>query len=255
MANGNGTLDSNPLWTWIRPVFSILFGILGLVLLGFVGFIALFSGDWIQVGIVATVSLAFLGIAFGIRTLDKILSTGISLTSAPSSQIPPKANGGQSTSTMKTSWEDDVPAVEKSDFDTWDGKPIIPFDVVKFDTEIRRDTMGQYGEENPATLFYEALAKTEGVAASWKFNNLQALKDCREFILGLAGDAFTWKWGVSFDDAVLHLNDPRGCTTCGDKIAGCTYPDIDFKARQLGMDYYVALRYYREAKQKVADLE
>lgn len=84
---------------------------------------------------------------------------------------------------------------------------------------------------------------------------MQALKDCRKFILGLAEKAFAWKWGVPYDDAVLHLNDPAGCTTCSaEKQACCTWPDIDFKARQLGMDYYVALRYYREAKQKVDDL-
>lgn len=177
-------------------------------------------------------------------------------SSAGSKVEPPKANGGQSTvATPFFEPLDDMSAVEEPGFDSWDDKPIKPFDADKFMSEVKRDTVGQYGEENPATLFYEALAKTEGVAAPWTFNNLQALRDCREFILGLAEDAFTWKWGVDFATAEAHLNDPRGCTTCGDKTIGCTYPDIDFKARQLGMDYYVALRYYREAKRKVDDLE
>lgn len=59
---------------------------------------------------------------------------------------------------------DDVSAVDE--FDTWDENPSVDFDATKFESEVKRDTLGQYGEENPATLFYEALAKTEGVAAS-----------------------------------------------------------------------------------------
>lgn len=200
------------------------------------------------------VVVGVIGFWFGYTAIKNFNFTNGS--SAGSKVEPPKANGGQSTvATPFFEPLDDMSAVEEPGFDSWDDKPIKPFDADKFMSEVKRDTVGQYGEENPATLFYEALAKTEGVAAPWRINNLQALKDCREFILGLAEDAFTWKWGVDFATAEAHLNDPRGCTTCGDKTIGCTYPDIDFKARQLGMDYYVALRYYREAKRKVDDLE
>lgn len=92
MSNGNGTqLDNNPLWTWIRPVSVILFGIMAFVLLVCAGFFALASGNWTVVGVIVGVGLAFLGVAFGLRTLDKMLETGINLTSMNGMAIGNKA--------------------------------------------------------------------------------------------------------------------------------------------------------------------
>ncbi len=263
--NGNGTVpnESNPISPYIRPLAAIFFGIVGLLLVAAGGFAALKSGNWqIFFGLTAVALVPILWF-FNIRGGEKAISKMVDMfeigtsvgTQITKNDILPKANGGQATSTDEDAWS----VVEEPQFGTWDGKSPIAFDALKFEGEIKRDTVGQYGEENPATLFYEALTKIEGVAAPWHFNNLQALKDCRKFILGLAEKAFVWKWGVSYDDAVLYLNDPKGCTTCSaEKQSCCTWPDIDYKARQLdtdGLSYYFILRLYREAKQKVADLE
>jgi hypothetical protein len=72
------------------------------------------------------------------------------------------------------------------------------------------------------------------------------MKQARSLLLKLADAAFKSIWGASYKDAWTYLNDPlgRGCLTCPDAQKGCTYPDLKYKARQLGMSYYTALLDY-----------
>jgi hypothetical protein len=152
----------------------------------------------------------------------------------------PKVNGGQVFSTdFDTTVEDAVSAVEEIPGDTK-----IPFDKKAFMAEVKRDVKGVYGEINNCTVFYEARDKIAGNAAPWQFNNKQAQRDAWACVFELAGKAFTEIWGVSFQVALDHLNDDGGCTTCGTRT--CYYPDIDFKARMLGMEYYASLLDYRK---------
>jgi hypothetical protein len=43
------------------------------------------------------------------------------------------------------------------------------FDKQAFKEEVERDVKGAYGVVNECTIFYEAMAKVEGVAAQWQF--------------------------------------------------------------------------------------
>jgi len=167
---------------------------------------------------------------------------------------PPKVDGGQVKSTA-TAVNNTVSAVEDEEvsFDTWDGKPPIPFDKEAFMAEVNRDVPGQRHEVNKCTTFYEARDKVSGVAAPWKFNNVEALRDAWTCIAELVDEAFEEIWGVDFQTANEHLNDDLGCTTCVKRT--CTYPDIDFKARQMGMAYYYILRDYRDVHETLESLK
>ena len=162
-----------------------------------------------------------------------------------------QVNNNKTTSPEKPAEVTPVPTLAPSvappgtpTYDTWDLGPPIPFDKEAFAKEVESSVNGMYGESNPATLFFTAEAKLRNV---WKFNNSQSLKEAWQFIFKLVGDAFIWKWGTDYDNAILYLNDSQGCPSCA-TTKGCTYPDIDFKARQLGMDYYFILREYRRVK-------
>lgn len=186
-------------------------------------------------------------------------------SSAGNKVEPPKASSGQSTTKTSTAsstvvLRDDVSAVDEQMAEgykamaneTWDGKPPVPFYKGLFMTEVETDVRGQYSEVNACTTFYEARDKISGLAAPIRFNNNDALKGAWSCVFELAGKAFEEVWGVPYQTALDHLNDNLGCTTCTPRV--CTYPDIDFKARQLGMAYYYILRDYREVKRMLDNL-
>jgi hypothetical protein len=136
-----------------------------------------------------------------------------------------------------------------------------------FEAEVIKDVKGMYNNvDTPCTRFYEALAKVEGVAAPWKFSKKQAKLDCWEFILILANRCFSFIWGLKDEQgnlleegaeeyAIEHLNDAAGCTTCSAQWRGCKWPDVDFKARQVGMEFYVALRNLRHVKKTIEEVK
>lgn len=133
------------------------------------------------------------------------------------------------------------------------------FDKQAFKEEVERDVKGAYGVVNECTIFYEAMAKVEGVAAQWQFSNKAAEAECWKYILTLANRCFSFIWGIRdkngkiFEDgaeeyAKEHLNDPSGCPNCDSKWKNCHWPDLDFKARMVGMRFYKALLDLRHAK-------
>lgn len=140
------------------------------------------------------------------------------------------------------------------------------FEKEVFEAEVIKDVKPTYTVDNPCTRCYEAMAKVEGVAAPWQFTNIKAEKDCWTFILMLANRCFSHIWGLKDETgnlleegaeeyAIKHLNDPSGCTTCGKKWAGCTWPDLPFKARQIGMEFYASLLNLHTVKMKIEELE
>jgi len=175
---------------------------------------------------------------FGYTAVKNFNFTG----SAPSGKDEsPKADGGQSTA------KDDLSAVDEEHknvyiYDTWDHLPPVAFDQAKFMDAVLTDVQGQYGETTDYTIYAEADAKLRGVAASWKFNNDEAHNAAFECLRELVAKAFKFIWGVDYQTALIHLNDNLGCTTCTPRT--CTYPDLPFKARQLGMQYWAILRDY-----------
>jgi len=113
-----------------------------------------------------------------------------------------------------------------------------PFDREAFLELVDASVLSMYRTVNACTRLYTAQSKALNV---WKFDNVKARRDCADLLIELGEAAFKEIWGVSIDYAEKHLNDESGCTTCGDKAKGCTYPDLKFKARQLGMHYYAVL--------------
>jgi len=116
----------------------------------------------------------------------------------------------------------------------------IPFDELAFMAEVNK-TITRYSVVNASTIFYNA----EQVFRDWSFNNDQALKDAKALLLRLAGAAFKGIWGASYQDAWTYLNDPlgRGAPKSTAQLI-CTYPDLKYKAQQLGTGFYTALLDY-----------
>lgn len=144
----------------------------------------------------------------------------------------------------------------------------MPYDFFNkeaFEAEVIKDTKPTYRKDTPCTRCYEAMAKVEGVAAPWQFANIQAQIDCWNFILVLANRCFSHIWGVQDEKgmpleegceeyAIKHLNDRAGAPNMPGEFRKCTWPDIDFKARQIGMEFYVSLLNLRTVKKKLEEL-
>jgi hypothetical protein len=122
------------------------------------------------------------------------------------------------------------------------------FDVQGFMDEVNKTTAAAYTVVNPATTFYNAERLLSGFVKSeneWKGAKLQMFK--------LVEDYFKSIWGCSWKEANDFLNDPlgRGCPTCTDVSSrGCTYPNLKYKAMQLGEGYYKAYLEYDSAISK-----
>ena len=118
----------------------------------------------------------------------------------------------------------------------------VPFNEQAFMDEVNKTVTARYTVANPSTIFYNA----EQVYRDWQYDNDNQAKQARALLLKLADAAFKSIWGASYKDAWTYLNDPldRGCPTCPDTQKGCTYPDLKYKARQLGMGYYTTLLDY-----------
>jgi hypothetical protein len=118
----------------------------------------------------------------------------------------------------------------------------VPFNEQAFMDEVNKTVTARYTVANPSTIFYNA----EQVYRDWQYDNDNQMKQARALLLKLADAAFKSIWGASYKDAWTYLNDPlaRGCPTCPDAQKGCTYPDLKYKARQLGMAYYTTLLDY-----------
>lgn len=209
MSNGNGTLDSNPLWTWIRPISVILFGVMAIILIGTAGFVALRDGNWTIVSIVAGIGLAFLGVAFGLRTLDKMLETGINLTPMNNINIGnkaelPKANGGQAT--VATPFFEPLDVVSAVGETPIPEPQYEPFDVGAFHNDVLTTVGPNYTEENPATIFYEARDK----GSVTNCQHISQAVDYWSYLVNLARDGKDW--------AEEESAKKTKCDTCG---AGC----------------------------------
>ena len=124
---------------------------------------------------------------------------------------------------------------------------VVPFDKAAFMDEVNKTTEGRYTLVNPATTFYNA---SQIVFPSWKFDNTTAWQEAKDLLKRLCGDYFKSVWGATYDEANLYLNDPlgRGCLTCTASQKGCTYPNLKYKAQQLGEGYYKALLEYESAQ-------
>lgn len=118
-------------------------------------------------------------------------------------------------------------------------EPGVEFDAVAFEKAVEASVIPQYTIKNDSTVFYTA--RTKFINTEW---TTEGFKQASKYVLELAKKNFRTIWGLPegvdpIPYATEHLNDNLGCTTCA--AGGCTYPDLMFKARQLGMGYYTAL--------------
>ncbi len=254
MANGNEALyDSATESKYVRPYSAFLglgFGFIFLMALVVFAVWCGFNGKEINMAVVGVISAAsvacfvYPGWYFGIRKQDKQDARLFEVINKFADLIP-KANGqAVPPSTPVVSPDGAVSPTGETEEDTGvtvagtGGIVKIPFDIGAFMAEVDRTTLARYGFVNFSTTFYNA----ETVLRDWKFDNNDAVDTANKALLTLAGNAFKEIWGVSYEDANKYLNDPKGCTTCGTQT--CTFPDLKFKARQLGMGYYTALLDY-----------
>jgi hypothetical protein len=146
--------------------------------------------------------------------------------------VPPAAAPSVSIPTVTT------PIVEQE----------VPFNEQAFMDEVNKTTQAAYTVVNPATTFYNA----ERILPSWLKDESQWNK-AKLFMFKLCEDYFKSIWGCSWQEANTMLNDPlgRGCPTCTESNArGCTYPNLKYKAMQLGEGYYKAYLEYESALSK-----
>ncbi len=284
MSNGNGTNSNgqptdNPMWTWIRPTSVIMYGmVLGFLITAGIAILAFAERNWTMLSIVWVVCLLFLALAWGVRTLFKMLEAGINLTpSNPvnSKIVSPKADGGQSTAAAG-----DGSAVEPTKFrDDWGSsgglpapqpQPVNPnniilqagamqfqldvitgketFDPSAFIADIRADSLANKDNETDIEITgaYDARSEIEGNAAPWKFTNILALKDAIKFVSGLYARAFAIKFGVSYQTAVQNFASTgnSGCSTCAK--TKCSHPTFEEEVDYMGPDYARMLQEYRQ---------
>lgn len=116
--------------------------------------------------------------------------------------------------------------------------PMVEFDAVAFQKAVDDAVVPTYTVKNDSTVFYTA--RTKLLNTDW---SAEGFKQAAKFVLDLAKQNFRTIWGLPKDAdpipyATEHLNDNLGCTTCA--AGGCTYPDLRFKALQMGQGYYTA---------------
>jgi hypothetical protein len=185
------------------------------------------------VQIVTTLTPLISTIAFYI--VNQMAATGKAKTEIKKMEIATEAakQGVTVTTTPCEPTPDEVKPVEV--------KP-APFDVTGFMDEVNKTVIARYTVSNASTLLYNA----EAVLKYWQNGIWQNDKDAKNLLMSMADDAFKGIWGCSYKDAWTYLNDPleRGCPTCNGTTKSCTYPDLKYKARQLGMEYYTALLDY-----------
>ncbi len=148
----------------------------------------------------------------------------------------PKANGGtvEPTDTGVPEYNPDE-AVEIPE------QIVTKFDKVNFEARVIAlcNSVIAWANKSASSLFNAAM----NIFWSLKFDNIQAHRDAIDEMISYAEDSFCEIWGIPgsvgnpIAYATEHLNDDFGCTTCK-RPAGCTYPDLAFKARQMGEGYY-----------------
>jgi hypothetical protein len=240
MSNGNGeTEEVRTSWlsAHVRPTLAWFGFFVYCAFLTQIIPTALTDKEWGIVGVLIAPLIAFALWYVGVRSQDKMWDKFMVMTGRgfanrvpqaqiqiPSVFIPPAQQG---TPTITTNSTEYATAEE--------GERPVPFDEPDFLKAVDADVVNKYGVFNACTRLYTAQAKA---ATFGLLNN----RECADLLVELGEDAFKEIWGVNLKEATEHLNDPAGCTTCGDKPSGCTYPDLYFKARHLGMSYYAILR-------------
>ncbi len=247
--NGNGEVQVETSWMskHVRPVLAVLGFLLYNLLVAAILLktVAVVELTWEIVVALIAPDILFPLWYINVRAGDKAMERLMAITG----KILPKANGQTTTTTTVSANGSPVVVQPMSPSETI-APPVeadIPFDEKAFLDEVKKTVVVRYTVDNPSTTFYNA----ETAARFWEFNNTQAWRDCQKFVFKLAGEAFKSIWGVSYDDAVKYLNDPKGCSTCEWK--GCTYPDLKYKSRQLGIGYYSALLDYERMRDATAN--
>lgn len=274
--NGNNVIDpadTNPISPWIRPGFAALAGIAALWLIVVSALAAMSTGNWVLVGGLISVLLIYVGWYFNLRNQDKAVGTvqaafsaGFQTALPIMPPAPSPQNGGQTipvTPVIPSGGGDQAPIVP------WPGLPVTPepepqpivqpevFDEAKFDAYLIAVTKPQYTVLNEATKFYEAWNRgavklSYMPAARFSWQDLAWVA----YLKKLMNRYFSSEWGLKDDDgnllesgaleyAIKHIDDDKGCTTCGGKeLAKCPWGSIQKKADEMGEPYRVSLRNY-----------
>jgi hypothetical protein len=281
MANGtNGNnvydpADTNPISPWIKPGFSALAGIVALWLIVVSALAAITAGNWVLVGGLIGVLLIYVGWYYGQRNQDKAVSVAQSAfmsgfqTALPiQPPAPSPQNGGQTSQVTQVV----TPGGGQAPIAPWQGLPVTPqpapqpvpppqtFNEAQFDAEITAAIQGQYGVVNDATKFYEAWrngAVRYGDPPRVRFSSQDPAWVA--YLRKLVNRYFSFEWGLKDDAgnlletgaleyAIAHINDEKGCATCGGKeLAKCPWTSIQQKADYMGTPggpYSMALQNY-----------
>lgn len=279
--NGNDVIpvNDNPLSSWIGPGFAIGAGLVSLYLMLKLGNFALDQGNIWAVGADVGVLLMFVAAYYGKRFFEKFLAmfsgamTGQTVTLMAPSKQPTKPIPMQPGTTepqpapqpgAQTGGQTPVP---------WQGlptptppapQPVVQpeiFDEAKFDAEIESAIHGAYSVVNPATKFYEAWqrgAVRQGDPPVARFSSQDPAWVA--YLKKLVNKYFSFEWGLKDDAsnlletgaleyAIAHINDDKGCTTCGGKeMARCPWTSIHEKADYMGTPagpYAMSLQNYQ----------
>lgn len=270
--NGTNTVDTTPLAPWIRPSFAALAGGVALWIIVVAALAAIDAGAWVFVGGLLSILLIYVGWYFNVRNQDKAVgivqsafAAGFQTALPIQPPVPGPQNGGQTgqvTQVVTPGGGGQAPIVP------WPGLPVTPqpaqpvvqpeiFDEAKFDAEITAAIQGQYGVVNDATKFYEAwqrgavrtgdppVARFSPQDPAWVAYLEKLVNRYFSFEWGLKDDAGNLLEIGALEYAIAHINDDKGCATCGGKeLAKCPWTSIQRKAEYMGEAYRISLRNY-----------
>ncbi len=222
--NGNGLTEeeklmgSNPLSSWVRPVFAFMSGTVALVMAIFVIYAAVFVPNlnpvWpVALGIL-TVLFGFVAWYFGKRDqtkqVDSLASLSQQLINVVKEQLP-KAKGSTVTATTGTATDNVAGPLDALNKEYDYGMPdkpqpiAVPFNEAGFDVVVDSAVMTDPDYSYEGSIYHKKWNAANSLAqdVTWRTNNNKAELDKSERVLDYAIAMFNSAW-----DLPINLGDP-----------------------------------------------
>ena len=269
MANGNGTngnYDNSPLSRHVRPTLAWAGFLVYTIILFMVVPPLIDDKAWGYLGILLGSLIGMCYWYFGVRGQQKsldMLTTGIKngVVAGLQQIINPSPSPAPLPGPTPAPLPGPQPQPGRDNGGQGPAPTPVPeaFNEAVFDAQVEEAARGVYGVVNQATKFYEAwelgairhgnppVAKFDWTDPAWVAYLRKLINLYFSSIWGLKDDAGNLLSSGSLEYAIIHLNDEKGCTTCGGRGTECPWTSIQQKADFLATPaggYSMALKNY-----------